>query len=373
MAIEIVEYCREHEPMVREFNERVAAHGVEFRLPPTHASSWLPRQDGAGPYLQYFLVLEDGAHVRGGYTLRHQDIWLAGSCRAAASYQGPISEGVYDKRYAMIGLRMLQHALRNQPFLYSLGMGGSDQPLPRFLVASGWSISLVPFFFKVLNARPFLRNLRIFRRGAAGRILCDVAAFSGISGLVLKAAQAFAARRGTCGDLECVREAVFGSWADEIWHEVRSKCKLITARGQREMNTLFPETDQANIKLRIFSKETGCTAGWAVVRCTQQKDHKQFGNMRLGSIVDCLALEGGECAVVRMATKYLTDTGADLIVSNQVHQAWRKALPSSGYLRGPSNFALAVSPKLAEAVGNLATAMPAIHINRSDGDGPIHL
>lgn len=268
---------------------------------------------------------------------------------------------------------MLQHALRNQPFLYSLGMGGTDQPLPRLLVASGWSILLVPFFFKVLNSRPFLRNLRIFRKGATGRILCDVVAFSGIGGLALKVAQAFAARRGACDDFESSRETTFGSWADEIWEEAGPKYKLTTARGQRELNSVFPEMDQENIKLRVFNRATGRNAGWAVVRCTQQKDHKQFGDMRLGSIVDCLALEGKECAIVGMATKYLTDMGADLIVSNQGHQAWRRALGSSGYLRGPSNFALAVSPKLGEAVGSLEKAMPAIHINRSDGDGPIHL
>ena len=41
----------------------------------------------------------------------------------------------------------------------------------------------------------------------------------------------------------------------------------------------------------------------------------------------------------------------------------------SGFLEGPSNFIFAASKKLAELTGRYEE----IHINRGDGDGPIHL
>ena len=61
----------------------------------------------------------------------------------------------------------------------------------------------------------------------------------------------------------------------------------------------------------------------------------------------------------------------DLIVSNQLHAAWRKALAGAGFHHGPSNFLFAASPALAARIGDAAD--DELHMNRGDGDGPIHL
>jgi hypothetical protein len=55
-------------------------------------------------------------------------------------------------------------------------------------------------------------------------------------------------------------------------------------------------------------------------------------------------------------------------VSNQSHPAWIEALRRQGFIVGPSNFVLAMSPELAARV-------PAglMHFTRADGDGPINL
>jgi len=44
-------------------------------------------------------------------------------------------------------------------------------------------------------------------------------------------------------------------------------------------------------------------------------------------------------------------------------------LRRSGFLEGPSNFIFAAAKKLAA----LSSAFDEFHINRGDGDGPIHL
>jgi hypothetical protein len=106
---------------------------------------------------------------------------------------------------------------------------------------------------------------------------------------------------------------------------------------------------------------------------TQMSRHKHFGNMRVGSIVDCLAEPEMAGLVVRYATAFLERKGVDLIVSNQANSAWRKAFVAAGYLAGPSNFILALSPMLADRLEPLEAARRHIHMNRGDGDGPIHL
>ena len=48
---------------------------------------------------------------------------------------------------------------------------------------------------------------------------------------------------------------------------------------------------------------------------------------------------------------------------------WWKALRADGFLEGPSNFLLGTSPALTK----LAASVSEVHVNRGDGDGPVHL
>ena len=101
--------------------------------------------------------------------------------------------------------------------------------------------------------------------------------------------------------------------------------------------------------------------------------HKQFGNMRVGSIVDCLAEPEDAAAVVDHSSWFLEGRGVDLIVSNQVSTAWGRAFLGAGFMQGPSNFILGLSPMLAARLEPLGLSRKNIHMNRGDGDGPINL
>jgi hypothetical protein len=72
---------------------------------------------------------------------------------------------------------------------------------------------------------------------------------------------------------------------------------------------------------------------------------------------------------VRAATAFLEKTGIDLIVSNQSHQAWRRAFERNGFLKGPSNFIFAASKKLTALLPLLQENSDTFHITRADGDG----
>jgi hypothetical protein len=93
----------------------------------------------------------------------------------------------------------------------------------------------------------------------------------------------------------------------------------------------------------------------------------------LGSIVDCFASVSDAAKVIGAARDCLESRGADLIVSNQSHTAWRRGLRQAGFLPGPSNFIFASSPKLTTMLCERGVQEQDLHFNRGDGDGPINL
>src|SRR3954467_13558740 len=109
MPLEIVSYSSEHTAPVAAFNERVPAQGAPFELSKSPLAEWLPKGDGARVWREFFLAL-DGADVRGGFTLRRQEFWLRGAVVPGGNYQGPLSEGLWDRRYMMAGVQMLRAA-----------------------------------------------------------------------------------------------------------------------------------------------------------------------------------------------------------------------------------------------------------------------
>ncbi|EDY20258.1 conserved hypothetical protein [Chthoniobacter flavus Ellin428] len=370
MSLRIVPYQVEHEPAVAEFNARGQAHEAPFGLSKTALSAWLPKQEGRIVVRELFLALE-GAEVRGGFALRRQPFWLRGAVRDICNYQGPISEGIWDRRYMMSGVQMLRAALRECPLLYALGMGGVEQPLPKLLAAAGWSMKPIPFRFYVLRPSRFLREIRPLRRTKLRAAILDVAALSGLGSLALWARQAYRTRHRLPNGSRAERVDRYEAWADTIWMKARDAYALTAVRDQAAQNVLFGDGNVKNMTLRC--QRNGQDIGWAVVRSTVMQDDKYFGNLRLGSLVDCLSIPGEEANIVALATDYLRELGSDLVVTNQSHTAWLNALSARGYMEGPSNFLFACSPQLAQELGPLSGALGTVHCNRADGDGPIHL
>ncbi len=69
----------------------------------------------------------------------------------------------------------------------------------------------------------------------------------------------------------------------------------------------------------------------------------------------------------------LGQRGVDLVVSNQCHGLWIRNFRSAGFRSGPSNFLLATSRTLTEAVQIVPDGENRIHITRGDGDGRLGL
>jgi hypothetical protein len=239
-------------------------------------------------------------------------------------------------------------------------MGGWDKPLAQMLQRLGWGMYAVPFYFKVVHPVRFLRHIRALRTSPLRRAALDAAAFTGAGWLGMKALGL--TRHLSSGPFNL--EPAFAPWADEVWERSRPAYALLAQRDAATLDRLYPPSDPRFLRVRA-------AGGWAVLLDTQMQNHKQFGDMRVGTIVDCLAPPESAGAIVRAAASLLEQRGVDLIVSNQLHAAWSRALLANGFRTSASNYLLALSPALAQAAGGANHDQ--FHINRGDGDGPIHL
>jgi hypothetical protein len=146
---------------------------------------------------------------------------------------------------------------------------------------------------------------------------------------------------------------------------------LVAPRDGDTLNARYPADERRFLKLK-FSRE-GRVLGWAVLLDTEMRGNKYFGDARVGAIVDCFARPEDATLAIQGATRYLWESGVDLVVSNQTHRAWRSAVRRAGFLRGPSNFVFALSPEAAALVHPFDGNFAAFFVTRGDGAGPERL
>jgi hypothetical protein len=256
--------------------------------------------------------------------------------------------------------------------LYSVGFGSDRNPNLRRLRAEGWSDVLIPFWFRVVRPAAFFRNLAFFRKTQLRRLAFDLAAATGVGWLGIKAVQsikAFGSPGLTGHSVQTAPE--FGPWADELWEMNRPLYLLAAVRDRQTLNLRYsPENPRF---VRLVVAKNGCVVGWAVLLDKQMRDNPYFGDMHVGTIVDCLAVPGQELAVVRAAAARLETAGADIVVSNQSAATWSGAFRRAGFLSGPSNYYLSFSPELVRRLSPLDQNTPRFHINRGDGAGTSRL
>ena len=376
MSIRIVPYAAEHEGEVRRFNARLEAAHLDPRLyslrfPERHVPALPPNPGGKGPFQQQFLALDDAGVVRGGYLLKHQWFVLDGRECRIADYQLPMSEGIIDRRFAPVALKLLEDALAKQPLLFGLGMGGYHVPIARFVHAAGWKTATVPFLFRVIHPGAFLKNIALPRTSPLRRAALDLAAATGLGWLAVRLRQSLRRSHRPPHAIAFERVEAFEQWADSIWHRAKDCYGLVAVRDREVLDTLYPRGERRYLRLRIT--RDGAPIGWAVLLDTRMSGHMYFGDMRVGSLVDCLARPEDAADVAACARQVLEEAGVDLIVSNQSHAAWCRGLDRCGFLSGPSNFLFTAAPKLACRLEPLAEKLASFHINRGDGDGPVNL
>lgn len=368
MAITIQPFTEAHVEAVKAFNDRLVRGGGQVRFPPSPVPSAFPRRAAVPLHQEYYVALE-GETVRGAYIDKSQVFALKGELVKISQFQLSVSEGAVDPRYGMVAVRLLMDALARQPLQFGHGMERYDLPITRFLQTMKWRLFPCPLYGRVVHPYRFLRRNGYLRRCLFGRLALDALAFTGLGWLGIQTVQAVQRlRHGKSAGWECGIVSQFTDWADALWERAKVAYDLIAVRNSTILNTLYPPANEQFLRLQV--SRHGEVVGWAVLLDTQMDGHRLFGTIRLGSVVDCLALPGTELDVVTAATQYLMGRGVDVILTNQLARVWCDAFVRNGYLRGPLNCIFAVSPALAARLEPLEDNVRRIHMTVGDGDGP---
>lgn len=368
MGIRIEDRQERHLPAIRAFNTRMGAGGISpeflFSEAPCDAE---PR----GPVcVAARVAVDDAGEVRGGYIVETRPFQAGSAVVRLDDYQIPISEGLIDRRFVSVGAMLLQHAIRENALLYTVGMGGVERPLPRMLRALRWHVKLVPFLFRVNGATRFLRNIGALRTTAARRTALDMLAATGLGWAGLQMVQA---RRWGGLPLRHASFAVeshFGDWADAIWEQCKNVHSLAAVRTAEVLNAVYPADGRYGCA-RV--RKGGRDVGWAVTLVSDMRGNKYFGDLRVGTLLDCLAAPDDMGTVAAAAMELLSSYRADVCVTNQADARWAEALREIGFLSGPSNYGVSFSPAVMKLLGPIERAEPRIHITRGDGDGRVNL
>jgi hypothetical protein len=380
LAIVIQPYRQQHESAVQDFNRRLQGSSGDpnFVFSQSAVPRWLPPSADKPVWNEFYVAIDGssntGPTVRGVYALKQEVMFVRGKgLHRIGCYHHPLSEGIVDRSFASVGALLARDALAQQPLLYALGMGGMERSIAKMLKALGFSLTPIPFYFRVVHPAKFLREMRALRTEPWRASLMNIAAATGAGWLAIKSAQAAASLRSRSASPRVdftVEEGVeFSDWADELWAQAKETVSFATVRDANTLRLLYPPNFSSDIAstrgLRV--SRNGSAIGWAIIGL-RRKDPK-FGEMRVGSIVDCWALPENAATVIQAATQALEKDGVDLIVSNQSHHAWCGALEKAGFLKGPSTFIFAASKKLTELLQPQQENPASFHITRADGDG----
>jgi hypothetical protein len=370
MAIRIVPHSAELSGAVHAFNLRMRAGGSPWGFFIDPEPTWIPKRPGRSVWREYYVAVDDDHAVRGAFALKPQDWWVRGRTSVVTDWQGPFSEGSVNSKYATLGLRLVRDMLSKRPLLYSWGHGGNEQPMVQILKKMGWLMHATPFCLRVLKPVRFLRLNALLRATAYRRAALDLLAFSGAGFLGLHALHALLRLKAYRRFRACATDVPeFGAWADTLWERCKNRYTALAVRDAASMNALAPATGWPPVT-RLKIEKSGEIIGWALVMDSRMESDARFGDLHVGSIVDCLADPADAGEVVSAATRYLRRRGCDVIASNQAHPAWVRGFSENGFLVLRGRRLFAASPALRDLLEPFADTALGLHLTNMDGHGP---
>ncbi len=368
MSIIIKEFTEEWQDSVKAFNQRLFSRNISFRFPETPSFHKNLSEEKQYPPEEYYLAIDDSNTVRGGYILQEHNFYIDGDLYNIGFIKLPLSEGIINKTYNMVGLSFIKHALKKRKFVYALGMGWPYGPLGKLLYALRWNIVIIPFYFYIIHPYVFLKNICILRKSYLKRIICDILALSGIGWLAVKMyeyirmAFAFSMKSGEASKIE-----YFGDWIDSISNEAKRNYRFSALRDSTTLNYLYKTDNKEFLHICVKYKEKLVGLATLLDMSYARKDY--FGNMRVLCLIYCHSLPGKESVLINSIKKYSRIMGFDILITNCSYYIYQSALRRQGFLSGPSNVAFAASPELAELFKIKNITLRDMHIMRGDGDG----
>jgi hypothetical protein len=371
MPIKIIEFTEQYEAEVNKFNERLSCNEITFSFPSiakTNHSGDGDLHEKKYPTENFYLAIDEAGKVRGGYVFQEHPFVVNGVNQILGFMKLPLSEGIINKAYNMVGIMLVKHALNMNPYVYALGMGGIQGPFAKLLKAMGWQITIIPFYFSIINPVNFLKNINSLRTTRSRSKILDLIALSGLGWLVHSLSEFILSLKSIhIKKADYVMIQRFGDWVDEIWNSMSSVYPFISMRDAATLNNIYKSDSSRFQHMQIT--QSGTVIGWSTLLDMAKTDSPYFGNMRVICIINCHCIVGNEAALVHALKKRCRSSGHDLVVGNFSNHNYMQALKSCGFLPGPSNMAMAMSPELSKLCKDSGIEPYMMHITRGDGDG----
>lgn len=365
MRIAVEPFEPQHEAAAAAFNDRMRGRQAPSAfLLPTRARPPVAR---GAVTVSHYVAVDAGGEVRGGLMCVEHPAVLAGRIERVVNVQSPLSEGIVDPAFTLVGPHLIRHVTRQWPHAFVVGMGHAANPLPRLLKALGWTLHTVPFYFRVLRAARCVRNLGPLRSTALRRAGGAIAAATGIAA----AGAALAHRPSREARLASSRFAVrpVQAWtpdADAVWSLFRDSIGFAVLRTTQTLPFFYSfgaESPRAWWLLR-----DGRIEGWFGLLVSAMQGNPYFGDLIVATLTDCVGTPAALRAAMPLAAREAREAGADLIITNQQHVVLRDSCAAAGWRTAPSNFLLATSRALTGELTPHTT-----YVTRRDGDGLTNL
>lgn len=365
VKISVEVYSARHEPAASAFNRRLrqANAPTDFLLDEHSA----PPQVRAGVTVTRWVAVDEEGHVRGGVMSWDHSGIVGAEVRRVINLQSPLSEGIIDPDYIMVASRIIKSFLRQTPYVYIVGMGSEDRPLPRVLKAMGWTVGPVPFYFRMIRPARCVRELGPFRESAWKRVAGTVAAATGMASIgaaVLHRATGPARQAGGQYAAEAVTS--WGEWAAGVWSAFAPGVSFSVLRNPETLSFFYPLLDGG---LKVWRLKRGdVVEGWFALAISTMRASAYFGNLRVATLTDCIGSRDAMRSGCMLAVEEARRLGADLLIANQAYLPLQDACIGAGWRRGPSNFLLATSKALTQEL-----KPELVYVTRRDGDGLVNL
>lgn len=258
-----------------------------------------------------------------------------------------------------------------------------EPPVLRILTGLRWiHQGVLPQYLRILNARQVATELQVSGLRAVTpdsdkwtsllslRWVEKTLRFIGGGLLALgqaawDVATAVLRRTGTAGKI--VEERSFDHSYDELWKSVGGQFGAGVVRDQAHLNERFGRhLDRYRV---LACRQGNALLGYCIVTSKVFHDDARMGNMKIGTIVDCLFHPNDPSTLqtmVEAACRVFRQEGVHAVFCTASHAAVRKALVARGFLKIPGNLNFACH---AQAVPSLATIpLDVWHLMRGDSD-----
>jgi hypothetical protein len=258
-----------------------------------------------------------------------------------------------------------------------------EPPVLRILTGLKWvHKGVLPQYLRILNARGVSRNLQLSgvkaltshtgdTTGAAP--LRFVESFIRVlGGWGLAVGQAIwvgltLVTRPGSDSVDVREEKEFDDSYNQLWQTVRGQFGACLARDQKYLQERFGRHPG---RYRVLGcRRENRLLGYCIVKIKQFSNDSRMGNMKVGSIVDCLFDPSAPAAfqtLLDVVLKMCARDGVHAVLCTASHAAVRRLLRSNGFLAIPGNLNFAYHNRTTVPLQDIT--LEAWHLMRGDSD-----